>query len=245
MLTNTQAIVLRTVPYGDTSLVVTAFTEAYGLQSYLVKGARSTGKKGQSLRPYLQPGAWLDLVVYHHQTSQLQYIRDMQWANIWQRVLTSVVHNAIATFIVELVSKCIRETETNKALFESITQYLTLLDEADPPVVANIALHFALFLAGEMGFRPEDNYDEHHPVFDLKEGCFTADLPVNPEWALTGSTALLTHELLMITHPVTLYRVKMHQSERRFLLDAYIIYFSLHAAGFGSMRSPEILKQLF
>lgn len=245
MISNTHAIILRTVPYGDTSLVVSAFTRAYGLQSYLVKGARSTGKKGQSLRPYLQPGALLDLVVYHHQgTEHLQYIREMRWARVYKKVLASVVHHAVATFMVELLIRSIRQSEPNEALYETVADYLTLLDEADPPVVANLPLHFALYLAGEMGFRPENNYSDSAPYFDLEAGTFTNRYN-NPAISLEGENARLLHLLLSTNPPVTLYRVKMNRTQRQEIMHALAQFFNIHAAGFGHLKSLEVLEAVF
>ncbi len=40
MIHKTKGIVLKTVKFGETSLVVTAFTEMFGLQSYMVNGIR-------------------------------------------------------------------------------------------------------------------------------------------------------------------------------------------------------------
>ncbi len=37
-LHNTKGIVLRTVKYGETSVIVTIFTELFGIQSYIVNG---------------------------------------------------------------------------------------------------------------------------------------------------------------------------------------------------------------
>ena len=45
MLEKTRGIVLRTTDYGETSLVVKVFTEAYGLQSYIVNSVRKPGAK--------------------------------------------------------------------------------------------------------------------------------------------------------------------------------------------------------
>ena len=46
MLHNTKCIVLRVTKYGDTSIIMTAYTELFGLQQYMVKGVRVTSKKG-------------------------------------------------------------------------------------------------------------------------------------------------------------------------------------------------------
>ena len=39
-LHKTKGIVLRTVKYGETSIIVTIFTELFGIQSYLVNGVQ-------------------------------------------------------------------------------------------------------------------------------------------------------------------------------------------------------------
>jgi DNA repair protein RecO (recombination protein O) len=244
MLQNTRAIILRTVPFGETSLVVTAFTRVYGLQSYMVKGARSTGKKGQSLRPYLQPGALLDLVVYHHPTEHLQYIREMRWAKVYDKVLSSVVHHSIADFMLELLIKCIRQSEPNPVLFDAVENYFLLLDVAEPGVMANLPLHFALFLAGEMGFRPENNYSEGRNVFHLPGGSFIPESG-HPTQSLGVESSRLLHQLLEVEHPVTLYRVKTLGTQRRALLKAMEAYFSIHIEGFGHIKSLPVLESLF
>ena len=46
MLHQTKGIVLRTIKYGETSIVVNIFTELFGIQSYLVNGVRASSKKG-------------------------------------------------------------------------------------------------------------------------------------------------------------------------------------------------------
>ena len=44
-LHKTKGIVLRSVKYGETSIIVTIFTELFGVQSYLVNGIRTSSKK--------------------------------------------------------------------------------------------------------------------------------------------------------------------------------------------------------
>ena len=64
-LHNTKGIVLRTVKYGETSVIVSIFTELFGVQSYLVNGVRASTKKGSGKANLFQPSAILDMVVYH------------------------------------------------------------------------------------------------------------------------------------------------------------------------------------
>ncbi len=45
MLQQTKGIVIKTITYGESGLVVKMFTEELGMQSYLVKGRRKGGEK--------------------------------------------------------------------------------------------------------------------------------------------------------------------------------------------------------
>ena len=47
---STNAIVLKTIKYGETSLIINIYTELYGLQTVIVKGVRTLSVK----RNYLQ-----------------------------------------------------------------------------------------------------------------------------------------------------------------------------------------------
>ena len=73
MIYKTRGIVLRTVDYSDTSLIAKIYTEQFGIQSYLIKGAH---RKNASIKANLfQPLALLELVVYKKEKKQLQVLK--------------------------------------------------------------------------------------------------------------------------------------------------------------------------
>src|SRR6187431_1942886 len=78
MTHKTKGIVLRTVRYGETSLVVTIFTELFGVQTYMVNGVR-TSKKSSAKANHFQPGAILFMLVYHNDQKQMQRIKEFKW----------------------------------------------------------------------------------------------------------------------------------------------------------------------
>ena len=61
MIHKTRGIVFRFTRYGETSIIVTIFTEAFGLQSYIVNGVRSKSAKNKIA--LYQPLTLLNLVV--------------------------------------------------------------------------------------------------------------------------------------------------------------------------------------
>jgi len=75
MQVTTRAIVLSSLKYGDTSLIVKAFTLSDGLKSYLLKGVL-TSKKGKLKSAYFQPLTQLELVANHKNKGTLEAIRE-------------------------------------------------------------------------------------------------------------------------------------------------------------------------
>src|ERR1700742_2343447 len=102
-LHKTRGIVLKTVKYGETSLIVTLYTELFGLQSYLVNGVRTSSRKGHGKANLFQPAAILDLVVYHNELKNLQRIREFKWGVIYRNIFFDVLRNAVGLFMVELL----------------------------------------------------------------------------------------------------------------------------------------------
>lgn len=243
MLHKTKAIILRTVPYGDTSLIVSAYTEMFGLQSYIVKGARKVSKKGASQSQYFQPAALLDLVVYHNELKQLQIIKEVRWSILFNEVLSNVTKYSVALFVVELLTKCIRQTESNPELFAFAENTLIVLDETPLAVTANLPLHFSLQLAAKLGFQIEDNYDASHTILDLQEGRFTEGYPLHQLY-LDGKLGEITFGLLQTDNPVTLYRLKLNQSVRRQLLQAYEQFYEYHISDFGRLKTVKVLEEI-
>lgn len=147
-LHKTKGMVFRTVKYGETSLIVTVYTELFGVQSYLVNGVRASTKKGPGRANLFQPAAILDLIVYHNDLKHLQRIREFKWGYLYRHIFFDVIKNAVALFMVELLQKCLKQPEPNADLFYFIEDAFIHLDEAEGPVLANFPLFFTLHLAG-------------------------------------------------------------------------------------------------
>src|SRR5688572_22833392 len=98
MTHKTKGIVLKTVKYGETSLVVTVFTELFGVQTYMVNGVRSAKRVG-SKAILFQPAAILDMEVYHNEQRAMQRIKECTWSVVYQHILSQVVKNSIALYM--------------------------------------------------------------------------------------------------------------------------------------------------
>lgn len=243
-LHKTRGIVLRTVKYGDTSVIVTIFTELFGVQSYLVNGVRSSSRKGTGKANLFQPAALLDLVVYHNEMKQLNRIREFRWGRLYGQVLTDVQKNAVAQFMVELLAKCLKQPESNPDLFHFLEDCFVHLDECPETVLANMPLFFALHLPFHFGFRIADNHSEERTLLDLQEGGFISGEPLHPHIADESASALCS-QLLKVMQPVELGDIRTHHLLRRKLLSHLETYYALHVPEFGRLKTIPVLQELF
>lgn len=242
-LHKTKGIVLRTVKYGETSVIVTIFTELFGVQSYMVNGVRTSTKKGTGKASLFQPTAILDLVVYHNELKHLNRIREFKWGYLYKNILSDVKKNAVGLFMVELLTKCLKQPESNPALFHFAEDAFLHLDEADEAVTANFPLFFSLHLPQFFGFRISDNYRHSTPFLDLQEGNFSAEQPRHP-YFLEDKQAEVSSQLLKVMRPGELGDIRLNHDFRRNLLIAYENYYRLHIQDFGTMKTLPVLREI-
>ena len=239
-LHKTKGIVLRTVKYGETSLVVTIYTELFGVQSYLVNGVRTSSRKGPGKANLFQPAAILDLIVYHNELKNLQRIREFKWGVLYQRIFFDVLKNSVALFMVELLQKCLRQPEPNSELFNFIEDAFLHLDAGEGRVLANFPLFFILHLAGFFGLRIDDIYSERFAFFDLVEGQFVMEHPQHPH-VLEGNYSYITAQLLRARQPLELQEMALNQETRRILLQAYLTFYTVHVPDFGEIDRKSVV----
>lgn len=242
-LHHTKGIVLRTVKYGETSVIVTIFTELFGVQAYLVNGVRVSSKKGSGRANLFQPSAILDMIVYHNELKQLQRIKEFKWAHIYQHILSDVRKNAVALYMIELLSKCLKQPENNPELFHFAEDAFLHLDEANSTVTANLPLFFTLHLPVFFGLRINDNYSASHQWLDLQEGEFVDNQPTHPHF-LDDRQAYVTSQLLKVQQPHELNDIKLNHDFRRNLLHHYEVFYALHIQDFGTMKTLPVLREI-
>lgn len=228
----TKAIVLQTIKYGDSSLVVKMLTEELGIQAFMVKGVY--GKKSKMKSALFQNMTLLDIVA-ETGGSSLGFIKEISLAHYYKSISTDIKKSTIILFISELLSKSIAESESDAVLFNFIYDSMIWLDEATSDY-ANFPIIFAMKLSAYLGFFPNlDTYDEGS-FFDLLEGNFKKS---NND--LYQIDADLSKALYQISKSQNLKDLKT----RRQLLDAIVTYYKLHADNVRDIKSVEVLREIF
>lgn len=234
----TKAIVLSSLKYSDSSLIVKCYTEEEGLKSYLIRGILKA-KKGGLKVAYFQPLTQLSIVAKHNNKGSLNSIKEVQVSNPYQTIYKDIIKQSVVMFLSEVLSFSIKEEEKNKALFEYLETGLVWLDVHDK--IANFHLLFLLNLTRFLGFYP-DISEKEKLGFDLVEGNFS-DL-TSQKNLIKGNSFFQFKKLLGINFDA-IERVSFNKNERQIVLKIIIRYFELHLDGFKKPKSLQILETVF
>ena len=233
----TEGIVLQSVRYGDTSLIVKVFTRKQGLKSYMLKGAFNRGSKNRAaLFQNLNVINYVE--VGKPKSGALNYLKDAQLSVVYHSLPMVMNKSAIMMYVSELLSKTITEQEQNEGLFDFIVSSLQWLDLVEQDY-ANFPLFFTLELTRHLGFYPKANHQPGY-CFDMMEGAFAHDYPLHPYYFDAEASALLASLLNVGIDEAS--RRPLRLSQRRELLDGLIVFMRLHAPVMRDFHSHEVLK---
>lgn len=229
MLHKTRGIVLNFIKYRETSIVTKIYTEAFGLQSYIVNSVRGGGKKSKGKISLFQPLTLLDLVVYYKKSPGLNRISELKCLEPYQTIPYDFKKSGMALFITEVLNKCLKEEEENDALFEFLYNALLVFDHLHENY-ENFHLQFMIKLSRYLGFEPR-SADE---VFDQVYEAMGKPKNYQEEEAILSE---------LIALPFT-QSIKGSNSSRRILLEDLIKFYQLHVEGFRELKSTAILREL-
>lgn len=146
----TEAIVLRSLNYGETSQIVTLFTQKKGKITVMAKGAR---RPDSSFGASLQPMAHTEVVFYYKPTRDLQTLSESAHVELFHGLSRDLEKIGLGLRIVELVYALLETEDAHPAVFALTQQALRRLDAASARA-ANLWPYFQLRLAAALGVAP-------------------------------------------------------------------------------------------
>ncbi len=234
MLAKSAVIVLGSVKYGDSSIILKTYSEKFGLLSFIAGGVR--GKKGSLRSSMVQVLSQLELVFYQNSKSDLKRIKEASVPRAYQNVLFDPFKNCISMFLAEALSHFIKEEEVNKPLYHYLSHSLYWLDESEEGK-ANFHLVFLYDLSGYLGFKIQPPVEKAY--FDLLDGSYTSHDP--PHGHVLKDDVLKYWKLLGKTGMGNLPELKLNGDIRFKLLEALLTYYRLHLRDFGELKSLDVL----
>ena len=240
MLLKTEALVLRTVKYGEQKLIVDLFTREQGRLSFVVPMPRSArAKVGKQL---LQPLTLLFIEADVRPQNALHRLREATLAVPLPRLLGDAGKLAIALFVAEFLYHALRGEQRDEALFDYVRTSIEWLDGAREHY-ANFHLVFLMRLSRFLGFFP--NLEGYVPgsYFDLRQSGFTLHVPTHRDFLVPQEADHIS--LLMRMDFATMHLFRLSRDQRRRILEILLAYYRIHLPQMPGLRSPEVLAELF
>ncbi len=240
MLHKTRGIVLRTTDFSDTSIIAKIYTEQFGIQSYLIKGAKR--KKATIKANLFQPLSLLELIVYKKEKKQLQTLKEAKPEIHFTSIPNDLAKTSILFFLDEMLIKCLHEEENNPELFSFLHETIQTLDSAEKNF-NNLHLIFLVRFSRFLGFYPQGKFSETNSLFDLREGRFISKESLHHDY-LTKENSLLLSKLILSNY-YSMENLELNGKERKNLLDILLRYYELHLSQMGKISSYKVLEQIF
>jgi DNA repair protein RecO (recombination protein O) len=196
MIVKTDAIVLRSMKYGETSRILTLYTRDFGRMSVIVKGARAAKSKFGTALDVMSHSA---VVMYTKEQRELQLLTQADLIEQYRGITEHPDRLMYGFALLEFLSATVHGEEAHEELYDVLASSLSALDAADARP-ANILLHYLLRLIHSLGIAIDvrhcarcraDLGEEHtlrgHAAFSELQGGFTcAECIPAPDSLRTG-----------------------------------------------------------
>ncbi len=223
MLHKTSGIVISHVKYGESSLIVKIYTEAFGLKSYIVNSVHTKASKTKAA--YFRPLSLLDLVVYNKDASSIQRISELKSLYTFSSLPYEKNKILIGIFIAEVLSKTLKEEHADVDLFQFLVSSLTTLDKSENNYI-NFPLIFLFKLSAYLGFFPSSVNDFYISL---------------PGVRLTLEEEGIINELSIVEGDML---PGINNTIRRHLTQLMINFYRYHLDNFNNFNSLEIIKEI-
>jgi DNA repair protein RecO (recombination protein O) len=223
MIVTTDAVVLHSRRYGDTSRIAVLYSRDLGKVTVMAKGARTPKSPfGSSLEPLSRVKA----TIYHRRNRDMHTISAAEHTGGHLRLHDSYDHLSAALAFCQLIHRTQADEVPMADVFDLLTSTLHEIDTAEPPTCFSRMFAAQLRLAEIMGFGLPIM---EPPPFTALKLSMTDGLP-RPESAegFRMSTAAYNHLQSMLTTPLDLITLVL-TPEDRLEVEAFLqLYFAHH-----------------
>ncbi len=237
-MTKTQAVVLQAFRYGESSHVVRLLTRTHGVLSCLVKG---TGRRSPLPAVLMQPLSLIDALVDVRPNRQFQFLRECTPDVLLQRVPSDPAKNGVAFFLCEFLYRALHQSPADERLFDFVRRSVIVFDESDKGS-ANFHLVFLIKLTHALGFFPNLSDYRMGAFFDMAGGLFV-DARLDADTLDAQQTEAFVQ--LMRMDYANMHLFALSRAQRNDILEHILAYYRLHLPEFGTLKSLDVLRQLY
>lgn len=238
MVITTKAVVISSIKYGDSDIIVRCYTASSGLKSYLLRGLLKS-KKGKLKNSYFQPLTLLEIEAVHKDKGNLERIKEAKISIPLIELHTQIIKSSLVIFLAEVLNNALQESHEDLALYQFLENSLVWLDHAEQ--FSNFHILFLLKLSMYLGFYP-DSTTSSQSFFNLAEGKFQEYN--DGKYCVHGKHVECLKEFFGIDFEA-ISRIKPTKIIRLEILNLLLVYYQLHLQSFKKPKSLLVLNKIF
>lgn len=154
MLEKTEGIVLKSIPYRESSNIVQIYTKDWGLKSFIIKGGR---KKNATIHSSLfQPMQLLNIVAYVNNKSNISQLKEVSILENLNNIYCNIIKSSLIFFITEVIILSLREEMKDENIYSFLYDSIIDLNNKTDKEMKDFHLFFLYEFAKILGFEPNN-----------------------------------------------------------------------------------------
>ena len=238
-MSNSKALVIKSIKQGETSLIVSCYLEEIGYKSFLVKGLFGS-KKSRFSKAHFFPLNVINIHYSSNQNKNLGFIKEVKSEVLFNTIHSDIQKSSVIVFLSEILNSVLREEiEVNKDLFDFLLNSLIWYDNVRE--CNNYHIKFLIELSKYIGFHPNIS-NENDLYFCLESGSTTNTKPLGGN--ICGEDLKLFKSLLGMKFE-DLNKMNINRESRKRILNKIIDYYSIHLQMFKTPKSINVFAEVF
>ncbi len=234
-------VALRTVRHSDRHSILSAYSLESGRVAFAI--AAGGGREAVRRRALLMPLSIVECVADVKTGREVSVMHEPRAVAPLAGLRCNPMKSSVALFLAEVLGIVLRDGPPDDLLYNYIRRSIEVLDMLPSERSANFHICFLWGLGRFIGIEPDTGDFRAGMVFDMVDGRFRMSAPLHRHYLDPEQSAVVASLARMTYSNMWLFR--MSRRERNELLDGILKYYSLHYTGLQSMRSLEVLRELF
>lgn len=248
-LARSEAVILQTRKFSETSKIVQAFTRDRGRLSILIKG----GRKGTNKFPGgVETLNRVDLQYYHKAGRDLQNFKSADLIASYQGLRKDLQRTYSALSLAEVVLRCTFPEDPHPDLFQVLTEALAALDQVETApwtIRWNSLLRMCRVLGFGMDLQDCRSCGSKGPMkgFDLESGSFICgNCKVEKPQLLHMGGEIWGVLRFLDTCPLEVSpRISVNPAAGKRIEVLFLLYFKYHVPGLQVLESWKMLPSIY
>ena len=238
-MSNSKALVIKSIKHGETSLIVSCYLEEIGYRSFIVKGLYGS-KNSRFSKAHFFPLNVINIHYSFNVSKNLGFIKEAKSEVLFNSLHSNVQKSSVIVFLAEILNSVFKEElEVNQDLFDFLLNSLIWYDNVIE--CNNYHIKFLLELSKYIGFHP-NIISENDPYLCLESGTTSKIKPSGG--SINGEDLKLFKKLLGMKFE-DLNTISISRESRTRILKKIINYYSLHLQMFKTPKSINVFAEVF